>query len=406
MLKKCNLGLSVLIFSTLFLQKIGFIDLKSIVMIIFLVLSLMPRNGMYRRLVIDKRLLGIVFSIVCLMFIFIINSFFNINLYYTILFRYIRCLLSIVAIYSYFRLKKFSIEEFVDSFTIVLLLHACAIILSVIFPEIRSYIDIISGYSKKILPLRSSGLVSGYDFAGYYLNIGIIIRIVYDLRNNRKIVNIKTIILVVAVLFTSRVNTIILIIIICSVLIWAFFKGKISSGLSLLIIIPIVIVGSVFSILTIETFEPIKNELISKYDWIATLDKTINLTYSDGSFDDAISSHYNISDEINIVIGNGIQANRDPGIIKTIYEGGILALIVKFISYFYVFLYCWKRKRGSIVCLISCLNIMLTTIMEFKLQFYFSTGAFEVFIMLFILSFLNEDYKRYFYEKSSMNIAM
>ena len=379
MKKKADIELIIFIFSILFLPKIGLIDLKMIASIIFLGISL-ARD---KRLVLEGKMVFSVLIIGLLIVLFIVNSLLN-DTDYLILMRYIRCLLSVVCVSNYIRTKKTTDNEVVQAVSIVIALHAIAIIVSVLFPASRPAIEFISRYNKKYLSLRSTGLLSGYDFAGMFLNSAFTLRIIYNVKEKNKIFDTYCYLYIIATIFTSRLNTLLLMVEVVVVVLYMLKTQRISSSVSLIIIIPIMLAGSVFSILTIQAFASIKVQLVQHYQWIAKLDRTINLTYSDSSvLYDIIESHYDIAPEINRIIGNGITVNKDPGIIKTIYEGGCVAVVLKFLFYLDIFTYSLRRKRAQYIYVFLLIYILLNTIYEFKLQFYFATGAFELLITFF-----------------------
>ena len=298
-------------FSILFLRKIGILDTKVLVLLAFMLLSV-SRN---KKVKIHNKVIVPITCIMLLILLFVIHSMQN-ETDLQILLRYVRCIITTVCIMSYMNARKPNEEVIVGSLCIVLCLHAAAIILSVSVPAIRPYIYAISGYTKKYLPLRSTGLLSGYDFAGYYLNAGILLRVIYNAKYKNKVYDLIVVLYIVATLFTSRVNTIILMLEMVGIIIYMFRTKRISSAMTLIIIIPIILVGSVFSILTIDTFSPLKYRLLQRYQWVATLDRSINLTYADSTIEEAITKHYDVEENVDVFFGNGITPKRDPGIIR------------------------------------------------------------------------------------------
>ena len=383
--KKYDIELLIFFFSIIFLPKIGLFDLKLIALLFYLIISFW-RN---KKIVIEKYYIFPCVILFCLVLLFFVNSFMN-ETDYLILLRYFRCILSIVVINNYLVSKRIKVDLCVKSISFVILLHALSIIFSIIIPASRTYIELFSQYNKKILPLRSTGLLSGYDFAGFFLSAALILRIMYNVKEKNKVFDLYCYIFIISIPLTSRLNALLLIFEIVIIILYMLKTKRISSTMSLLIIIPIILIGSIFSILTIEAFEPIKHNLIQKYHWVSVLDSNINMTYSDSNIIDAFESHYAIDKSVNRIIGNGITANRDPGVIKTIYEGGAVALILKFLFYLYLFYFSFKHRKKHYVFGFVCFYIILITIFEFKLLFYFATGGFELLIALLSAIYLQE----------------
>lgn len=374
-------------FVILFLPKIGLFDTKIFALLVLLVVSVSKS----KRLMIYNKFIIPVTCIILLIILFFIHSLQN-ETDLQILLRYIRCIISTICIMSYINVRRPDEKTIIESLSVVLSLHALTILLSIVLPTIRPYIYVISGYSKKYLPLRSTGLLSGYDFAGYYLNAGILLRVIYNSKYNNKIFDFTIVLYIVAALFTSRINTIILIIEIAGIIIYMIGTKRISSFVSLfVIIVPIILAGSIFSILTIETFSPLKTQLIQRYRWVSVLNQTINLTYANSTLDDALKRHYDIEENVDLLFGNGITPQRDPGMIKSVYEGGFYALFLKIIFYLYICIYAFRRRNNGVIPLFIFMYVILTTIFELKLAFYFSTGSYELLITMFSISLAQND---------------
>ena len=378
MTKQSNTGLIIYFFSILFLPRIGSFDLTLAVLPVFFLFSLSQE----KTIKLNKRLALPISLILLLVTLFLINSFIN-KTDLQIFLRYLRCIFSTICISCYINYRKPAEEQFINALTFVLLIHAISIIASIVIPSIRPYIYIISGYSKKYLPLRSTGLLSGYDFAGYYLNAGVFLRFFYNTKYRDKVFDLQMIIFIVAIIFTSRINTLVLMAEMILIIFYMFRTKRISSSMTLVIVIPLILIGFVFSILTIEQFAPLKYSLMQRYQWISSLDKTINLTYADSTIQDALTKHYDIESSVNLFIGNGVIPKKDPGIIKTIYEGGYTALLTKMLFYLDIFVYAFRRRNNSTLHSFLAAYVVLTAIMELKLSFFFASGSFELLITTF-----------------------
>lgn len=387
MKNKIDFELALFIYFILFSPKIGMIDLKLIAYFIFFVVSFRRR----KELVVSRKFQLLFIPIIVLIIIFIINFFLNENVSFFILFRYIRCLISMICIFIYFKLRNLETKIVIQTIIYIICLHAIIIILCMLFPQIRPLINLLSGYNKKNLPLRSSGLLSGYDFAGFVLNIGLIITVMYNIKYKNKVFNLALILIIIATFFTSRVSTVFLMIQIVLVFLYILRIRRIKSSIFILILIPIVFLGSIMTILTIETFEPIKNELIVRYEWINTLNKTINMTYSQSSIDEVVNLQYYIDKNVNSMIGNAIQAPVDPGYINSIYEAGYVGLFVKIFGYLSVGIWGFIQRRKNYLYLFITYLVIITSFFEMKLVFYFASTSFEILILFMSLAILEDN---------------
>ena len=383
-------GLFIVLYALFFLPKIGYIDLKSIVL--FIVFCLHIKNSRIK-LGKDSLIKGIVFAIILLLLLFLINALVHKEASVGIALRYARALFSIVCLGAYLSGKEIDKQTFFKTLFCVMALHMVAIYASMIFPQTRRLIYVLSGYKTRELRLRSSGLVSGYDVAGYYLNALFFINVYYNLKYKNKPFSLYTIAIIIATVFTSRINTLLLILQVFLFSVYLLRKKKLSLGSGLLIIIPIVLIGGVFSFLTLDVFAGIKQSLVERVGWIRALNKIVVYSYSNSKVVAAASTHYKIGSDVNLVLGNGIKAPYDPGIINTIYEGGIIALVIKVACYLTVGLKAFGRRSKSEYSYIIIYLVILTTFFESKLVFYFASGVFEL-MLIFVYLFQSECFSK------------
>jgi len=378
--KKLNIELFIFVFSIIFAPKIGLLDLKVIVEFVFLSLSI-ARN---QSINFEKRNLPLVLLLFFIIILFLVSSVNNAHLQYAILFRYLRCLFSLFVIMIYVKSREIEIDTLMNVLVIVLLIHAIMIIISIILPNFEHYLYFISQYNKKFLRYRSTGLLSGYDYAGYYTNIGFVLSIVRNVMKKKNLINISALLFAIATVFTSRINTIILFVTVVLVIIYSLKKNNASLSMSVFFLIPILVMGSMFTILTISSFNSLKFRLIQNYEIVYQLNKVVNETYSDNVLENSIESQYKIDKGMNIFLGKGEKARTDPGIINTIYEIGLIGLALKMSYYLYMTYIVLKIKYEKYYSWFLLYVIILTSIFELKLIFYFSTGTFELITLLFM----------------------
>ena len=377
---KYDYGFAIILYSILFLPKIGLLDLKTIVLLVVTFFHLKNTKASF---IITHTINALLLTLSSLILLLLLNSIVHNSTPYLILFRYIRSIISILCLGIYFSTKKISNQTIYNTLFLVIFFHILSIFISMVFPQVRPMIYMISGYNVKDLELRSSGLVSGYDFAGFYLNAVLVVNVGYNLKYKGKAFSVYSYLVMLATVFTSRLNTIVLIIQFIIIILYLFKNKKLSVGFSLLIIIPILAFGSIFTILSLDVFSDIKVELINKYDWIRALNKEIFYSYSGGGVEETVSSHFEIDSSINVWLGNAVKAPRDPGYVNTIYEGGVIALIMKLLCYFYLGITSFlKRKKSQNYWVVAYL-VILSLVYEFKLVFCFASGVFEL-ILVFI----------------------
>lgn len=376
---KTNFKLVFFIFSLLFLPKIGLLDFKIIICLYYLMMIYLKK----RKIVLHKISIFLLLIIIGLIFLLSINYFLFSSTELYIMLRYFRCILTLITIDAYVSVHSFKSEEVLRAIIICLLIHAICIILSMISPTIKDILSAYSGYNKKDLVMRASGLLNGYDFAGYYTNIGLVATIFYNISNKNKYFSIASFIFIIATIFTSRTNILFLAIIICFTLINIIKKLRISSIISILIMIPVIMVGLIYIILTIDLFDNVKEYLINNYEIVDTINSTINNSYSSSDLNETISQQYNIEDDLNIFFGEGKYANTDPGIINTIYETGMIGLFIK-ITFYLLILYIAKLNFVSTgLNNLLIFMILFTIVFEIKLIFLFATGSFELILVCF-----------------------
>ena len=253
-----------------------------------------------------------------------------------------------------------------------------------------------SGYTKRAIAFRASGLVSGYDFAGTYLNIGVFISMCSFIISKHKKYLWYNLIFTVAVFMTSRMSTVILIV----TYVWLFFIAKKFKKrvLATYLTIALSIVGIFslsFLVLSMELAPSLRESLISNIPLARKL--YVNMIYNYGRVNilETIMYQVNMPTDISFILGIAEDAPTDPGFLSTIYSIGYIGLCAVLGFYLHLFFRSKKRLKNllsckaspgfKIVCFYSTVFIIvIMIIMEIKLSFLFATGMHEI-LMIFIV---------------------
>ena len=132
------------------------------------------------------------------------------------LFEILRTFRSLFSFFVYFFLFSFNRKQkylVFNTFKFLILLHSISILIGIIYPEFENMIYFINNYSKEQLLLRSTGFSSGYDDAGFIINLLIAFNLIDSSIHKVKFITFSNIVLIISVLFTSRFNMIILLLI-------------------------------------------------------------------------------------------------------------------------------------------------------------------------------------------------
>lgn len=388
-----NLELFLFAFTMIFSFNIHGTDLKILIYAFWIIkIGIKKINNVNRKIKINlyefKLIVLIMIIIFYVMFITLINQHNEIS----VSLRYFRAILSFIVIILFFQDKKYEPKVVINTIEMILLIHSISIIIGVIFPNFKDYIVFISNYEKKFLEARSTGLVSGYDFAGLLCNLGLILNFLVNIINKKKIITIKTIIFIMAAAFTSRYSMVVTILILVTVFIYEIFKLNIREIIRIgKYVIPLCLLIFLFLILTTELNVDLRRTLFDQIPIMKKLYNEIIYSYADYSGRSTVTNHYYIDPNINLIFGEGyIPKNVDPGYIRNLYFMGIIGILLQGLFYFIIFLYANKmrkinsNKEIKIIALFIMFMIIALFVMEFKLTFIFSSITFELMIILLV----------------------
>lgn len=318
-----------------------------------------------------------------------VDSFFSL--------RYFRTILMAITISSMISITNSRRKYFdiIVTLSWLLTFHAGIIILQIIFPSIKDTMYIYCGTTRIFYRYRAGGFVNGFDFAGFYTNIGIILTILLYQNSREKRYLLFFIVCLIATFFTSRLNMF------ASILVLFYLRFKVGRNVPLLrllltvFLIIISIIGISFIAITTDLFVSLRLFLFKKYGWIEAFYSLIIRTYSDNIVSQVIQEQFTSKDDsVFQIIGTGSDIQRDPGYLQLLYSIGIIGTILAVIPYLMIFFqnirYVLSRKDlGNSISIsatvLGCIAIY-QLVFNFKILFLYATGAFEMLYVLYVVN--------------------
>lgn len=375
----------IFVFFFIFGIKISFLDLSIVVpySIAFLYISFKRSINFEGKLLTAAVLIAVllfyqtVVQLICQEFE--INSFF----------RLARALLVCVLLSAIVGSQFFSGRQILTAVFYSLLFHAALINIAAIFDPLNNFLGAISG-NDRIKPLRSSGLLAGFDISGLLCLLGMLMLLLktYTANSNLFLI-LYYLVFILGCFFTSRVSMALALVFLC----FFFFLNLINSKKN------IFIKGS----LTI-TFIVIGYLLVSKY-----LMPILEVTFSLGIFnveselrDDIVSRHAVQSSDSFLwvdmfflpvsffatIFGTGSETlNSDVGYIKDIFRYGIVGLLFSCIIYAYIFIIANVSIKSSAVqnksfLLLIRIIFVISFVLTFKNNYIFTRAIFPLTLLM------------------------
>ena len=122
--------------------------------------------------------------------------------------RHLRALLSTALLgiffYNVALTKNLSAESLTNILIVVLLINAIVVLVSIVSPEVKSLLAKMYGFNKGNRALRSFGLTSGYDTAGYLCVFGMVLTAVAVYYKRSITYSLIILVFMAAAVFTSR----------------------------------------------------------------------------------------------------------------------------------------------------------------------------------------------------------
>ena len=376
--------LSFFILTFIFSFNINSIDTQYIFLLFWLMISLIKSKFNFK-----LQFCGIFFCLIFILFyslcVFLVN---NSSDYFYVL-RYCRVILSLITISSFFSAfpQYLNKQYLLICLRNVLLLNSIIILLSILFPQIKEILGQINGYDKAFYSLRSTGLVSGYELAGFLCIVGFLIECTINIYNKNKLLNIYTFIFFLSCCFTSRISMIYLIISLILLSFFFVFTGKFKYLREILwLLIPIIIVGVLVIILTTDIGMTYRNNIYALFPQLIKPFDAILDSYTDYGQYTSYHSHLVFNSQYSFLeyfIGLGISPEVDPGYMKTIYYTGFIGYCLSIIGYLIISM----KKRNNKFDFLVLFLFFLTFLFDLKIGALFSSCYWEVFLLVCFRSF-------------------
>lgn len=395
--KTSNLEITLFLFSMVFLTEINGLDIRIFVSLFWLfralILARTRGNSITLKPIYMKYTIFLVGIISYSLFIVLINQ----SYYFFAPLRYLRALLTLLTIVIYMNTTNVKPQAFVDAAINCLLIHAVIILAEMVNSNIENYISVISGYSIRSIDYRKSGLVAGYDTAGTFVNIGFVISTISLIVSNCKKYIWPSCVFAIAVFMTSRLSSVILVVIL---FLFSFIAKKYKrTGVSIFLAVILGVTGTaalIFLVLSMQIAPSLQETILSNVPFIQELFSKMTINYSNYDVFHVISSQISIPTGFSFFWGLAEPAGVDPGFIKTIYSIGYIGLVAVLGFYLHLFIRSTKRLKNITrpdelkfeqVCLYSSVFMLaILMFMDIKLSFLFATGTYELAIIFVVFN--------------------
>lgn len=353
-----NILIYILFTAFIFPIKIFSLELRYVAYIAIIVYYII--NSRYR--IIDIKIITI--SYIFLIYTLVLSLIY-ININNFILLRTFRFFLSNLAILLLFSSCCIDSDDIIKILKNIIIIHIAAVFLEFFYPISKEYIINIFQIKISLLPLRSFGIIDGYDTAGLLINIYLAI-ILFKIKKN---IAINILISLVSSILTGRSSFFINLIIF---IIYLIYKKKHLNQIILYLLFILVIIiniNIIDNIINNITNSPLFRQSYQK----GTIDA---LTEYMIVFPDTLSK--NLLGTGELPYENGTPS--DIGYINLIYMYGIFGLSI--IIYYYITIYKAVIKAEDIEKKIVLIIIILNFIMNYKITILTASGFTE--ILLFI----------------------
>lgn len=384
-----NIEIILFIFSMVFIGEINGIDIRILIDFFWMIYALIKRVKL--SILFSKKELHLVFAVAIVLFYSSLVMFFSSNFSAFYVLKILRCIISTIVIFLFFSNSDITFLRLMRAYIIATSIQVLAIFGGFASLQIRDLLTIFSGYSKKYLPFRSGGLFSGYDYAGYFVNIAIFLYGLSLVKSIKKNYFHYLILLffMMSVILTSRFNSIILVVDLVILLVISFVNGnKISKIYFTIISVLTSFIGIAFIVISTNISPSLKDTLINKIPALSVITGTMTDSYANYNVSDTIAGQFIFPQGSALIFGQNIKAPVDPGYVNTLYYIGLIGLVLVIGTYSYIaILGLNKNKMTENIILIYI--YLITLIFEVKLSFIFSSGAFEVFIIFWCIIVLS-----------------
>lgn len=381
-----NVLLILFIFSMMFSFEINGYKMRYFVLLYWLLYCLHRIHNISVKKEICIIPIGISVLMVYAAIVMLVNG--NNNLFE--LLRLSRAFLTYLIIYLFIESGNYSKLEILCSIKVVILIHAIVVILGVLIPETKEFVLPVSQYQSRFLRYRSTGLVSGYDLAGYLCNIGLIIDYFLKKEKSESGLSLTMLLFVVATTFTSRFNMLCMAVMVFFVLL---LELKSNSTISKVIAIFFGIIGIsvvlIFWTLTTNVSPALRVEIIKDFPFLDKIYNAVMGSYTDyGIHVNVIKRHLSpmpIS-MLGRIFGIGLRpSNSDIGYIKSMFSIGMIGILTEIIIYGITCKYIINNQnKKNMYVIIYLIAVFFMFVMESKISFVFASTTFEMLSLMYL----------------------
>ncbi|MFH5835238.1 hypothetical protein ACHAL6_04060 [Proteiniclasticum sp. C24MP] len=388
-----NFFVILFVFTIVFTPSIGGYDTRYAYIILWFVFAFLRRNNQIVGIT-KFDILFFIGTIIIGIYALSISALNASNDYFEV-FRSFRAATTYLVIGLFIYRWEIRTHEILRILETILFIHAISIIIGVIYPDFEQIIAFISGFEKTNLNLRSTGFSPSYEGAGFLCIVGIILNIPNVIIKKSKFFNNKSLIYIIAVIFTSRTSILVLTMLIGVVFMYALKKGMLKSSINILkYIFPLLILAVSFFIMTTNFGSNYRTEVYKYMPKLANTIERFDSSYTDyGIHTSVVQRHISIDENIKpikLIFGSGYRiANKDPGYIKSIYSIGFIGMFAG------VFMYLkstknlykiWKKYKlkDNMYPVIYFWITILILLFEIKMTFIMSSIYFELLSLLYL----------------------
>lgn len=324
--------------------------------------------------------------LICFMILYILglSLFSNTDLDYIFLFKFVRSLFALLCISNLIEFGKIGTDKIRNVVVNVLLVHALVVVVESLFwIDLQNILRPLSGFDRYPGFFRATGFTNGYDFAGLICIFGLILSYVNNFSPY------KIIIFVVATLLTSRMNMIVLEIVLLYLILFVHNENRFNK-----MFLIIFLVMSIFPVLGVFLFTT-KNEdnmivnMLLQNDSFAKASNQFVYYYASSEIESSLNTHYNFSrlTDLQFIFGSLQSAEQDPGYTQYIYKVGLVGVFVVLVFYVRILVQSLKlikkeKKDALAVVLISILCVVMSVKNSYLLARHVTEILFVVYSIL------------------------
>lgn len=368
-----------LVFSIIYGFKIEFFDFSVLLPVIII-----AATSLNRKLTFDSRFnTSIILVFILLIYQILIQCVNGIEL--NAIFRLLRALIVLLICSITFGSKLFSDTLIIKSIFYSILIGSAIIIVVAIFPDFNDYLSIINGNDRGRY-LRSSGLLAGFDIAGFLVLIGFMLLLfdIYD-PHNKYIYFSSVFTLVISSWFTSRITIILMTLLIVSLFLKAICKAK----YPLVKLILAFIFFALFIFLILYFIMPLINYTFNLDYFQLSFNESQNFELRHASQNENqflwADMYYLPDNTLDLFFGTGAETlDSDVGYIKDIFRYGICGTAISVIAHYSFYKLRTAPNRGFrplLSIFLICL-FFLIFILNCKNGYFFTRGIFPITVLL------------------------